>query len=77
MGNNKKTDMRDDPAAALGKPPAGPNIEDLLDCLAASLVVPQRSAERQATIRRRVSRPLQAVARNNLLAMLRQYSPSL
>lgn len=38
---------------------------------------PDRPAERQAIIKERLSKPLRAISRDDLTAMLRQYNPSL
>lgn len=39
--------------------------------------VPPRSPEDQAEIKRRLTQPRQAVTRDELMAMLRQYNPAL
>lgn len=38
---------------------------------------PERSPERQAIIRERLARPLEAVSREDVMVMLRRYNPAL
>ncbi len=41
------------------------------------LSTPNRPSERQAIIKERIERPLKAISRDQLMAMLRQYNPAI
>ncbi len=77
--NNTKTITLDEAVEAARQLPAGTQVELATELMerVEDVSTPDRPAERQELIKDRLSKPLEAISRDQLMAMLRQYNPAL
>lgn len=77
--SNSKTTTLDEAIAAARKLPADTQAAvaaELMECVE-DLSAPDRQQDRHDIIKERLAKPLEAISRDEFMAMLRQYNPGL